>query len=53
MHLDKGAFTQKAMAAHMSVQEFAMHVLANKGNYDGTTIKQAALARTFKKIANK
>lgn len=53
MHLKKGAFTAKAEKAGMGVQEFAAHVLANKGKYDSTTVKEAVLARTFKKISKK
>ena len=50
-HLDEGAFTAKAKKAGMSVQEFAAKVMANKGDYDEKTVKQANLAKTFKKMA--
>lgn len=49
--LDEGAFTAKAKKAGMGVQEFASHVIAHKGDYDPKTIKQANLAKTFKKMA--
>ncbi len=52
-NLNEGAFTRKARRAGMSVQEFASHVLANKEDYDSTTVKQAKLARTFKKMAKR
>jgi hypothetical protein len=49
LDLNKGAFTRKAKRRGMSVAEFRNHVLANKDEYDGTTVKQANLARTFSK----
>jgi len=45
-----GAFTKKAKAAGMSVQEFARHVDANKDKYSTRTEKQANLAQTFSKM---
>ena len=51
-HLKEGAFTAKAKKAGMTVQEFASHVRAHKGDYDTETVRQANLARTFKKMAN-
>lgn len=51
--LDKGAFTKKAKHAGMSVQEYANYVLDNKDKFDTETIRQANLAKTFKKIARK
>jgi hypothetical protein len=44
----KGAFTKKAKAAGMSVQEFASHVHAHPENYSGLTRKQASFAHTAK-----
>lgn len=51
-HLKEGAFTKKAKKAGMGVQEFAAHVRAHKGDYDSHTLRQANLARTFKKMAS-
>ena len=45
-----GAFTKKAKAAGMSVQQFAKHVDANKDKYSTRTEKQANLAQTFSKM---
>ena len=42
-----GAFTKKAKAAGMSVQQFAKHVDANKDDYSTRTERQANLAQTF------
>tara|TARA_R100001594_G_scaffold16087_1_gene33429 strand:+ start:729 stop:1745 length:1017 start_codon:yes stop_codon:yes gene_type:complete len=42
-----GAFTKKAKAAGMSVQQFAKHVDANKDKYSTRTERQANLAQTF------
>ena len=50
-NLKEGAFTKKAKAAGMSVQAYARKVSANPGNYDSRTVKQANLAKTFKKMA--
>lgn len=43
----KGAFTRQAKTRGMTAQEFARKVLANKENYDTTTVRRANLARTF------
>ena len=45
-----GAFTKKAKAAGMSVQQFAKHVDANKDKYSTRTERQANLAQTFAKM---
>ena len=45
-----GAFTKKAKAAGMSVQQFAAHVDANKDKYSTRTERQANLAQTFAKM---
>jgi hypothetical protein len=50
-HLKEGAFTAKAKKAGMTVQEFASHVRAHKEDYDTETVRQANLARTFKKMS--
>ena len=42
-----GAFTAKANAAGMGVQEYASHVLAPNSSADTQTKRQANLARTF------
>ena len=42
-----GAFTKKAKAAGMTVQQFAKHVDANKDKYSTRTERQANLAQTF------
>merc|ERR1712072_306900 len=42
-----GAFTRKAKAAGMSVQQFAKHVDDNKSKYSTRTERQANLAQTF------
>lgn len=44
-----GAFTKKAKAAGMSVQEYASKVLAEGSNADTRTKRQAALAQRFAK----
>jgi len=51
--IKEGAFTKKAKAAGMGVQEFANKVLANKEKYDTKTVRQANLAKTFKKMSKK
>ena len=48
--LKKGAFTAKAKKAGYGTQTFASRVLANQEKYDSKTVKQANLARTFKKM---
>lgn len=50
-HLKRGAFTNQAKRAHMGVQEFAAHVMANKSKFSPTTVKRASLARTFKNMS--
>ena len=45
-----GAFTKKANAADMSVQQFAKHVDDNPNKYSTRTKKQANLAQTFSKM---
>lgn len=45
----EGLFTKKANHAGMSVQEYARKVLANKGGYDSSTVKQANFARNASK----
>ena len=45
-----GAFTKKAKAAGMSVQQFAKHVDDNKEKYSTRTERQANLAQTFAKM---
>ena len=45
-----GAFTKKAKAAGMSVQQFAKHVDKNKDKYSTRTERQANLAQTFSKM---
>ena len=42
-----GAFTRKAKAADMGVQQFAKHVDDNPGKYSTRTKRQANLAQTF------
>ena len=45
-----GAFTKKAKAAGMSVQQFAKHVDDNKEKYSTRTERQANLAQTYAKM---
>jgi len=45
-----GAFTKKAKAAGMTVQQFAKHVDDNKEKYSTRTERQANLAQTFAKM---
>jgi hypothetical protein len=45
-----GAFTKKAEERNMSVSEFAARVTANPDEYDKTTVRQANLAKTLKKL---
>lgn len=47
LDLNEGAFTRKAKRHNMTVAEFRRHVLANKDDFDTTTVRQANLARTF------
>tara|TARA_R110002020_G_scaffold223027_1_gene432016 strand:+ start:2882 stop:3076 length:195 start_codon:yes stop_codon:yes gene_type:complete len=51
--LKEGAFTKKAKAAGMGVQAFANKVLKKGSKATTKTKRQAALARTFKKMANR
>lgn len=46
-----GAFTAKAKKRGLSTAEFSRRVLANKNRYDTRTVRQATLARTFRKAA--
>lgn len=46
---NKGKFTASASKAGMGVQEFASHVLANKGKYSPTQVKRANFARNANK----
>jgi hypothetical protein len=48
----KGLFTAKANKAKMSVQEFANHVMANKGKYSEQTVQQANFARNASKFSH-
>ncbi len=48
-----GLFTAKAKAAGMSVQAYAAKVLANKGQYDTATVRQASFAHGFARAAAK
>jgi cytidylate kinase len=48
-----GAFTKKAEERGMSVSEFAATVTANPEKYDKTTVRQANLAKTLKKLRKK
>lgn len=52
-HLKKGAFTKKATAKGESVQQYAKQVLKPNSKASPTTKKQAALARTFSKMAKR
>lgn len=49
----EGQFTAKAKKAGMTVQQFAAHVHANPGKFSAKTRKQAAFAKTAKKIADR
>lgn len=51
MHMKEGAFTAKAKARGLSVPAFAAKVKANPEDYDERTRKQAALAKTLRKMA--
>jgi hypothetical protein len=48
-----GAFTKKAEERGMSVSEFASAVTSNPEKYDKTTVRQANLAKTLKKLRKK
>lgn len=45
----RGLFSAKAKRAGMGTQAFAAHVLANKGNYPTSTVRQANFARNAAK----
>lgn len=45
-----GAFRRKAKAAGMSTDAFASRVLANKDRFSTRTVRQAAFAKTLKKL---
>ena len=45
-----GAFTKKAEERGMSTSELASKVTANPDEYDKTTVRQANLAKTLKKL---
>lgn len=45
-----GAFTKKAEEHGMSVSEFAAKVTANPDKYDKSTVRQANLAKTLRKL---
>lgn len=44
---NRGKFTESANRANMGVQEYAIHILANKEDYSPTLIKRANFARNF------
>lgn len=48
-----GAFTAKAKKKNMSVSAFATAVTKNPSKYSSTTVRQANLAKTLKKISAK
>jgi hypothetical protein len=48
-----GAFTKKAQERGMSTAELAAKVTANPEEYDKTTVRQANLAKTLKKLRKK
>lgn len=48
-----GAFTRKAKAAGMTVSEYANKVLQPGSKASALTKRQAALARTLKKLSRK
>jgi hypothetical protein len=50
-NLVTGDFTRKAAKRHQTPAEFQHTVLANPGNYDTKTVKQANLRKTFSKMA--
>ena len=51
--IKSGTFTAKAKKAGKSVQEYASQVLSNPDRYDTKTVRQANLAKTFKKMSKK
>jgi len=48
-----GAFTAKAKKRGMSTQEFGAMVRANPDRYDDTTVRQANLAKTLRKMRSR
>jgi hypothetical protein len=48
-----GAFTAKAKKAKMSVAGYASAVTKNPSKYSATTVRQANLAKTLRKISAK
>ena len=48
-----GAFTAKAKKRGMTVSQFASAVKRNPDKYDTTTVRQANLATTLRKISKK
>jgi len=48
-----GAFIKKAQERGMSTAELAAKVTANPEEYDKTTVRQANLAKTLKKLRKK
>jgi hypothetical protein len=48
-----GAFTKKAKERGMSTANLASKVTANPEQYDKTTVRQANLAKTLKKLRKK
>ena len=46
-----GAFTKKVESRGLTVAQFAAKVRANPDRYDDTTVRQANLARTLRKIS--
>jgi hypothetical protein len=48
-----GAFTKKAQERGMSTSDLAAKVTANPEQYDKTTVRQANLAKTLKKLHKK
>ena len=48
-----GAFTKKAKERGMSTATLASKVTANPEQYDKTTVRQANLAKTLKKLREK
>ena len=53
MHIDEGAFTKKAQAAGMGVQEYAAKVTKPGSKASTKTKRQANLAKTFRKMGRK
>jgi hypothetical protein len=48
-----GAFTKKAQERGISTSDLAAKVTANPEQYDKTTVRQANLAKTLKKLRKK